>query len=446
MNRQILLRSIILAAIAACVIFFRYTSMPADLTRDEIEFARFAVKLSAQPYAPYDSYATGHATPYFYVLLGSFKLLGLSQLALRLPAAILGVLGVIALYLVLNQLWGSSPIKLKTPFQNKDVHVDMAFITAAIFATTRWYYIFARYSFEATFIILLELVSLAAIIRFVQKKHMLWLIVSAVFAGLAYNSYQPGRLFIIIPFITLLIFPAVRSLKNIFIYLLICGCLMLPLTLYISQHKDVRIQQQLYFADKNLSASEKATFLLQNTTHTIGMFFWKGDVSGRHNYPYKPSLTLIAAFFSIIGLVVSLRQFRSGYNSVFLIYFFLALIPTLLTYPHENPNMLRTITVLPALMYFLGLGVRTLAHFFQEAHQTKRYSSYIVTGLLLLLIGSAYQDARTYFIFQKQVFEEAFEIKDGFAGVYVFMHERSIPVEQFRLSAEEMEVYNKVAR
>ena len=176
------------------------------------------------------------------------------------------------------------------------------------------------------------------------------------------------------------------------------------------------------------------------------MFFWQGDVSGRHNYPNKPALTLISAALAVLGLTIALRNIRHPYNALFVIYGVLAIIPTLLTYPHENPNMLRTITVLPAVMYCIGLGIMRLTHIAQHLKFTKKYYSYLVGILVCALIFSAYQDVRTYFVFQRKVFDEAFEIKDGFAGVYVFMHEKNIPVEEFRLSADEMKLYEKVAR
>ena len=446
MNRRIVVRAGILGLIAAIVIFFQHASLPADLTGDEIEFARFAVKLTTQGYTPYDSYATGHATLYFYILLASFKLFGLSQFALRLPAAIFGVLAVVALYSVLRQVFKDVSESIKCPFVKNPFKVDLAFIVTAVFALTRWYYSFARYSFEATFVIFLELVSLSAVVKFVNTRRIPWLVVSALFAGLAYNSYQPGRLFIFIPVIALAVFSKVRTVRNFLIYSCVCGAIMLPLTVYLGQQNDVRIQQQLYFADKNLTASQKGMFLIDNIDKTIKMFFWQGDVSGRHNYPHKPALTLIAAFFALIGLIVSVRNFKHPYNALFLVYAVLAIIPTLLTYPHENPNMLRTITVLPSVMYFLGLGIMTLAHFFIHYTYLKKHYSYCAIAIVLLLGLSAYQDARTYFVFQRKVFTEAFEIKDGFAGVYVFMHERHIPSEGFTLEPKERALYEKLGR
>lgn len=446
MNWNITLRAGILALIAAVVIFFQHASLPADLTGDEIEFARFAVKLTTQGYAPYDSYATGHATLYFYILLASFKLFGLSQFALRLPSAVFGVLGVVALYSLFRQVFKDVSESIKCPLVKHPLKVDLAFIVTGVFALTRWYYSFARYSFEATFIIFLELVSLSAIVKFINTRRIPWLVLSAFFAGLAYNSYQPGRLFIFIPVLAFALFSKVRTLKNLLIYACICGAVMLPLTVYLGQQNDVRIQQQLYFADKNLTVAEKGFFLLDNIDKTIRMFFWQGDVSGRHNYPHKPALTLIAAAFALIGLIVAVRNFRHPYNAIFLVYAILAIIPTLLTYPHENPNMLRTITVIPAVMYFLGLGIMTLAHFSMHNKYLKKHYSYCAIGILLLLGLSAYHDARTYFVFQRKVFTEAFEIKDGFAGVYVFMHDRNIPVEGFTLAPHERALYEKLGR
>ncbi len=112
--------------------------------------------------------------------------------------------------------------------------------------------------------------------------------------------------------------------------------------------------------------------------------------------------------------------------------------PTLLTYPHENPNMLRTITVLPSLVYFIGISVREMS---------RRFASRVpVIGLILvavILLSNA-SDLRTYFIFQKQIFPQAFEVTDRFGGVYFFMKEKGIDINGFRIPDDQIEKFYSV--
>lgn len=95
----------LLFLIATAVFFFKWNAIPRDLTIDEIEFTRFALLLNDTPYQAYNEYATGHATLYFYIILASFKLFGLSQEALRLPSALFGIASVLIMYGVATYLW-----------------------------------------------------------------------------------------------------------------------------------------------------------------------------------------------------------------------------------------------------------------------------------------------------------------------------------------------------
>src|SRR5512135_1737934 len=91
-RNKTVLHVIILLVLGAILVFFDYLNIPKYMTFDEIEFAKLALQLDKTGYTPYSTYATGHATLYFYVILFSFKLFGINKLALRLPSAISGIL------------------------------------------------------------------------------------------------------------------------------------------------------------------------------------------------------------------------------------------------------------------------------------------------------------------------------------------------------------------
>src|SRR3989344_2571681 len=82
----------LIVAIGLLIIFFRFPDIPAHLAFDEIEFTKIALSLQNQQYISYTTAATGHSTLYFYLILASFKLFGVTSFALRLPSAIFGVL------------------------------------------------------------------------------------------------------------------------------------------------------------------------------------------------------------------------------------------------------------------------------------------------------------------------------------------------------------------
>src|SRR5690349_4262419 len=97
-NKWVGLTLVILAAV--CLIFYKFTQIPGNISFDELEFAQLALSLSHHAYIPYSPLATGHSTLYFYIILLSFKIFGVNTFSLRLPAALFGVLGAVLFYLL----------------------------------------------------------------------------------------------------------------------------------------------------------------------------------------------------------------------------------------------------------------------------------------------------------------------------------------------------------
>ena len=421
---------IILICLSILITFYQFNQVPKNLSFDEVEFAKLAISLDKQPYIPYNTLATGHPTLYFYILLTSFKIFGINNFALRFPSALFGILNVVIIYLIFHIIF-----KTKSNFKNNVIasplsgrgnlvnirrligngiatltrlsgfaRDDKAFILAFIFLSLRWYFNFSRFAFEATFLLFLELCSLFFLLK--QKPN---LIISGLFAGLAFNSYTPGRIFFLVPLLYLFI---TKNKSKILPFLISFIILTIPLSFYLIRNPDIRVKQQSYLANNNLSLTNKINFLGQNIAKTALMFNVRGDINGRHNYPLKPALNPMIGLLFLAGIIIAICQRQNKINQLFLIYFIISLIPTLLTYPHENPHMLRTFTAIPSVVYFVGLGLSWSIKF--VSNRFKKNSIYIVFTLLIL---SAVYEARTYFYYQNQVFKQAFEIKKDISQV-----------------------------
>jgi len=417
---------IILTIISAFLIFYRFADIPKYLAYDEVEFTKLALSLQNKPYTSYSSLATGHSTLYFYILLASLKTFGINIFALRLPAAIFGILSVIIFYLVIKGL-KNYELRIK----NYNV---LPFLLAIIFLTSRWFLNFARFSFEATFLLFLELVSIyflllanAQITNFLrlgippkgegshwrQKISLssINLIISGLFSGFAFLSYTPGRIFFFLPIVFLLFKKQFnnKTIKQLLLFLIPLIITITPLTTYLLTNKDVRIDQQFFLRNHEMTVNEKVNGLWSNISSTALMFFTKGDMNGRHNYPGKPALNPVWGILFIIGLIISIKNFKNLYNKIFLLYFFISLFPALMTYPWENPNMLRTFTVLPSVVYFIGITIYYLGAIALRLSFNKKM--FVSCFLFLVILFSSFYELRTYFKYQSIVFNQAFEIK-----------------------------------
>jgi hypothetical protein len=300
------------------------------------------------------------------------------------------------------------------------LHLVYAGAGTFLFITQRWYFNFARFSFEGTFLLFLELMSLFFFLKYTDHRQKQWLLPAGIFTGLAYNSYQPGRLFVFLIGFVLFLFILERKQDRLdfsffsrktaatfLTFLIPFAICIAPLSLYLSQHQDVRMYQLFYPANTEMSLAEKGEFLKQNITSTSLMFTVKGDVNGRHNYPNKPALNPIMSVLFVAGLLYALFHLKEKMNQLYVLYFFLSVVPTLLTYPWENPNMLRTITAIPSIIFFsitvLSEGIRLVEHKIKLSH------TLIIVFLFFVVGVSALYDIRTYFVHQADVFREAFE-------------------------------------
>lgn len=414
-KHSILIITLLLGFLSAFIIFYRFTSVPKTLTYDEIEFAKLALSLDNKPYTVYSPLATGHSTLYFYIILFSLKVFGITAFGLRFPAALFGVVTIIVFFFTLRRVVQKMDIP-HSPF----LHVFLPLVGTFLFATMRWYFNFARFGFEGTLLILLELSSLLFFLHYLDHRQKKWLIPSGIFAGLAYNSYQPGRLFFIIPLVLLFLFILERkqhrldfsfftryTLSTFFTFLIPFIVFITPLSLYFSQKQDVRLTQLMYPMNNEMTVGEKFQFFGRNVVSTTLMFSVKGDVNGRHNYPNKAALNPLMSLLFISGFLLAVWNIKNKMNQLFILYFFIALFPTLLTYPWENPNMLRTITCLPAIIYFSTYAL-IKGYLLLEKKFHIRYKI-LVVGIFICISLSALYDLRTYYIFQVPVFREAFE-------------------------------------
>lgn len=381
--------------VAIAVIFYKFNHIPQNLDYDEVDFAKLALSLDHAGYTAFSMLATGHATLYFYILLFSFKLWGVSNFALRFPSALFGVANVIIFYFIMHS-----------------IDKKYAFFSALIFATLRWHFTFARFSYEATFLLFLELSTVYFLIRFLKKQQMKDILLFSFLSGLTFNSYTSGRIFFIVPLLVLIIGVMSKHIKkntSIIFGLVIFFLTIFPLVSYLLTHQDPRFDTQFFFKDHRYTISQKMRFFKDSMVRAAFMFHFHGDINGRHNYPGKPAVNPLLGILFIIGFFGLIVRYKDRYNQLFLIYFFVALFPTVLTYPHENPHMLRTFGVIPSLLYCVMIGFEYIVSWLKKIHMPYK-KCVIVIVTCYIIFFSSFSEVKTYFIYQRIVVTEAFKI------------------------------------
>ena len=103
--RKIFIELFLLLILSSLIIFFQFNEIPKKLSWDEVEFSRLALSLENKPYLPYSRLATGHSTLYFYAILASFQIFGVTNFALRFPAALFGIMNVLIFYTITKRVF-----------------------------------------------------------------------------------------------------------------------------------------------------------------------------------------------------------------------------------------------------------------------------------------------------------------------------------------------------
>jgi len=400
--------------LAISVIFYKFNEIPIYIAPDEIAFVRLALALENLPLTLYTTLETGHSTLYFYLLQLSFSIFGVSLFALRLPSALFGILNCVLLLFLLKIVFKNKKISIKLPYQKATLNINIGLILSVAFIFMRWHFNFARFSFEATFLLFLELVSLISILLYVENKKWVWLGLSILFAGLSFYSYTPGRIFFLVPLAILAFCVNVKNkFKMIILFFGAFVCIIAPLVFQMaSVGGDVRVGEELILFDSGVNFAGKVHCLFENIEKTTQMFGFAGDMNGRHNYPGKAALNPILFILFLGGLYAAILK-RRFMDIIFLLYFAVSLIPTILTHPTGNPNMLRTISVIIPVIYFVGIFIEELLTF----GSAKKYGNYIGSILVAFIVLSSIYELRSYFVFQKEVTRNSFEVKKSFEWV-----------------------------
>ena len=100
--------------------------------------------------------------------------------------------------------------------------------------------------------------------------------------------------------------------------------------------------------------------LWSNFSRHMLMFNVLGDRNGRHNLPNEPMLDPVMGGLAVLGFALALWRWREPANGLMLLVFFIMNLGGILSVDFEAPQSLRSIGVIPALVYFTVLPLAAL--------------------------------------------------------------------------------------
>ncbi len=401
----------ILLIIFLIALYFRIydlSNIPAGLHGDEASIGYNAYSLLKTGHdqngnflpITIDQFGDYRPAGYHYLAIPFVALIGLNEIAVRLPAALFGAATVLALYLLLAELFGNKKIAL---------------LGGGLLAITPWHITISRATSESViasfFVILGTYIFLKG---YKSKRHILSLLIIAFFFYLvSFLFYHSARIFVplLLIFLIPIVFFSFKTIKRVKIYViglsiaLLLGLLFIlaagrgtarPINISVLNIPggDKLIYQQIgedgkqdpfitrFFHNKPDFYSR--LFLSSYFQHFSGQFiFVTNGLPIRYRVPWTGNLHLIYLPFLLLGFAMLLTEGvkdRKFVGLLPILWVFFGAVPAGLTY-EDIPNIQRASLMLPGLIMLTAYGTYM---FFSVIPKKAKVITGVICGIILL--------------------------------------------------------------
>lgn len=418
MKKTILLTLIVL--LGGALRFWDLSAFPVQLDHDEVSQlydTRSIVETGKDIYGNVlplaftstGDYKVGH---YIYISTIFYRIFGMREITIRLPAAFFGSLTVLAVFLFILELSGNW---------------WMAFASALMIAITPSEIFYSRKSFENVIGVNLDFWGLYFLVKSLKSKTRLWLLLGGLALALAMYIYTAQTIIIplLIIFFVLLYKNSKLTKRDIVWLFLTMTILIMPLVYITATNAGIRFRANSVFITQdpnlggliNLTHNTVKSYLDFITTRYLNQFnpiylFANGlDLTDQGLIGSGP-LLLIQLPFLVLGLLFLLRSKELNKASQLLIGIVaIAMVPSAITFEKVSPH--RAMLVFAVMSIISGFG---LYWFYNYLQKVRPYISWImlfatIVAILLNLV---------YFVFIYTVgypFEKSHKLQYPFKQV-----------------------------
>ncbi len=336
---------------AATLRLVALSDVPPGPGYDELQDARLAERVLADRWAIY--FPENHGQEPLYPMLEALAVRALdwSVFSIRLPAALLGVLSVLALHLVGRKLAGPRA----------------ALLAASFYAVSFWPLAETRMALETALLPLMAGLAMLFLARGLDgnpgprwRAGLDFALAGAFLGGHVY-AYTPGRVMLLLPLgllAYLLAFDRAtlcRRWSGLLALCLVTVLVALPLALFLRAHPEA--EERLDHLSGPLTALGQGDPrpVLEIAASTLGMFTLQGEPQWLYNVAGRPVFDPLTSLFFYGGLAlcaVRLRRWRAG---LALLWLAVGLGPAFVSPP--SGSFTHTLAAQPAVYLVLALGV-----------------------------------------------------------------------------------------
>lgn len=349
---------------------------------------------------------------YVYLSIPFIYLLGLSEIAIRLPSAIFGILTVLLTYFLVKKL-----LELKDPIKNYPNIRKFPLLVMLLLAISPWHIQFSRVAFEANLGLFLVVGGIWLFFWGLQKGQ--YLLGAAILFSLAFYSYHSPRL--VVPLLLIGWSVYFRKLlwakkKWVVIALILGLVLLLPFIKEITSKGQARfssvtvlspyerLDMSIKKIDQDLAQGNGFGKLIHNRRviyllavingyldhFNLDFLFLSGDAPDRHHAKDMGMLYLWEAPFILIGLMMLLKS-----RSKIVIGWWYLVAPTASAITTGTPHAVRALLYLPIYQIITAIGFDTV--FTKFRHHPKLYRTSYTAGLFCIIFINVFYYLNMYF-------------------------------------------------
>ena len=387
-RRRFFLALFLILAVALFARFYDIGLYPHGLQSDEANNGLDALKwLHGGGWTPYAETNEGQATLFTWIIALFIQLFGQSVTTMRMTAATIGVLTVLAFYALARE------------FYNQRI----ALLATALLAADRWHITFSRIVYELILVPLALSLQILFLVRALKTGRRRWWALSGVMLALGLNTYTAYRVipfFMLAYFIYWLITHRTRWRRDLAgMGLFAAGALIAaaPLGVYVIRHWSVFLSRMNHISVfRDVEAAGGYAPIWSNLHKALLMFNYRGDMAPLNNLPGAPMLHAVVGVLALLGLIWALRWFWREIPALYLLWFSSFISLAVLSVAHEAPNARRPIGLIPLIHLLVAVVLSGLWQAWQRAFGAKRTRPLFIllTALVLFVMGA---NLNTYF-------------------------------------------------
>ncbi len=379
MKNKYLIVLFLVIVVATVLRLYSLVNIPPGVNRDEASIGYTAYSLLQTGKDEYgrflpvsfQSFGDWKLPLYIYVTVGFVKAFGLTELAVRLPSAIFGIMTVFLTYILVKEFFGSKREKL-------------ALLTAFLVAIAPWHIHLSRVESEANTAVFLTVAAMILFLKAIKGKAWLFIPSSVLFA-LTYYTYAGNHIFTTLLVLGIIIFYRDKIPRNkltyisALLFIILSGFIFSKTLLAADKTKisgisifgdpalaHVKIELLRDQHENPISLSAKIfhnTFVFglekftQNYLNSFSpeFLFIKGGDNNAHNIDNFGNMYIVESLFLFIG-ISSLFILKKGREEKFILYWFLT-APIASSITKDAPHTNRMFAIFPILPLVTAIGI-----------------------------------------------------------------------------------------